>query len=214
MAAIWPNLTRFRGRKNVRVRGERTFYFFVYVFGRNASGHCFKERADAYTCCMPSNRNALVRQVMGAVRELGAAAVVFQAALADSRGLSLVEARTLDMLARSGPLTAGELSTRSRLAPASVTGLVDRLVRKGVVRRGPHPRDGRRVLIETVTNGFDVLEPSPYRDFTLMLSDLCAEYTNEQLAAVASFATAAARRSAEAAARLNEHEARTAIPQN
>lgn len=151
---------------------------------------------------MPGNRNALVRQVMGAVRELGAAAVAFQVALADSRGLSMVEARTLDLLSRSGPLTAGELSTRSRLAPASVTGLVDRLVRKGVVRRGRHPKDGRRVLIEPLTGNIDLAAPSPYRDITLMMSDLCAEYTNDQLAVIASFAAAAARRSVEAATRL------------
>lgn len=155
-----------------------------------------------------------MRQVMGAVRELGAAAVAFQAALADARGLSLVEARTLDLLARCGPLTAGELSTRSRLAPASITGLVDRLVRKGVVRRGPHPKDGRRVLIETVTNGAEPGEPTPYRDFALMLSDLCAEYTNEQLAVIASFANAAARRSAEATARLTAPADQTARPHN
>lgn len=151
---------------------------------------------------------------MGAVRELGAAAVAFQAAMADARGLSLVEARAVDLLARSGPLTAGELSTRSRLAPASVTGLVDRLVRKGVVKRCPHPKDGRRVLIETVGPGAEVGEPSPYRDFMLMLSDLCAEYTNEQLVAIAAFADAAARRSVEATARLTAPADPTARPHN
>src|SRR5215469_10642105 len=98
---------------------------------------------------MHNNRGVLVHQALGAVRELSSAAVLFQAALAESRGLSFIEAKALDLLERFGPLTAGELSTRSGLAPASVTGLVDRLVRKGVVRRSPHPRDGRRVLIET-----------------------------------------------------------------
>lgn len=149
---------------------------------------------------MPSNRNALVHQVLGAVRELSATAVLFQAALAESRGLSFVEAKALDLLERFGPLTAGELSLRSGLAPASVTGLVDRLVRKGLVRRGPHPRDGRRVLIETVAS---TVGTGPGREYTLSVRDLCAEYTNDQLAAIASFTAALARRSAEITARLH-----------
>ncbi|HVV17938.1 MAG TPA: MarR family transcriptional regulator [Pseudonocardiaceae bacterium] len=149
---------------------------------------------------MPSNRNALVHQVLGAVRELSATAVLFQAALAESRGLSFVEAKALDLLERFGPLTAGELSLRSGLAPASVTGLVDRLVRKGLVRRGPHPRDGRRVLIQTVAG---TVGNGPGREYALSVRDLCAEYTNDQLAAIASFTAAVARRSAEITARLH-----------
>jgi DNA-binding MarR family transcriptional regulator len=151
---------------------------------------------------MPNNRNALVRQVLGAVRDWSSASVAFQAALAEARGLSFVEARTLDLLERSGPLTAGELSTRSRLAPASVTGLVDRLVRKGAVRRTPHPEDGRRVLIDTIANGTVAAQAEYCRDLNALLSELCAQYTNEQLAVIASFATAAAKRGAEATTRL------------
>jgi DNA-binding MarR family transcriptional regulator len=41
------------------------------------------------------------------------------------------------------------LSERSGLAPASITGLVDRLERKGFARRRQHPDDRRRVLVET-----------------------------------------------------------------
>jgi DNA-binding MarR family transcriptional regulator len=146
---------------------------------------------------------------MGAVRDWAAASVAFQTALAEARGLSFVEARTLDLLERSGPLTAGELSTRSRLAPASVTGLVDRLVRKGAVRRSPHPEDGRRVLIETIANGAVAPQSEYCRDLTALLAELCAQYTNEQLAVIASFATAATKRSTDATTRLTTPADRT-----
>jgi predicted transcriptional regulator len=155
---------------------------------------------------MHNNRGVLVHQVLGAVRELSSAAVLFQAALAESRGLSFIEAKAVDLLERFGPLTAGELSTRSGLAPASVTGLVDRLVRKGVVRRGPHPRDGRRVLIETVAETV-AGEEGPGREYAVSMLDLCTEYTNDQLAAIASFAAAAAHRSAEITARVHRSAA-------
>lgn len=156
---------------------------------------------------MSNNRGVLVHQVLGAVRELSSAAVLFQAALAESRGLSFIEAKAVDLLERFGPLTAGELSTRSGLAPASVTGLVDRLVRKGVVRRGPHPRDGRRVLIETVVEAMGGSD-GPAREYAMSMLDLCAEYTNDQLAVIASFTTAAARRSADITARLHRSTTR------
>lgn len=149
---------------------------------------------------MQVNRSGLVHQVLGAVRELGATAVLFQTALAESRGLSFVEAKAVELLDRFGPLTAGELSVRSGLAPASVTGLVDRLVRKGVARRGRHPGDGRRVLIETIAGMTG--DSGPHREYASSLRELCAEYTNDQLAAIASFNAAAARRSAEITARL------------
>ena len=50
--------------------------------------------------------------------------------------------------ARFGPLSAGELGQRTGLAPASITGLLDRLEQKGFARRIKDPEDGRRVLIE------------------------------------------------------------------
>lgn len=160
---------------------------------------------------MLKDRNALVSQVLGAVRELGSAGASLNAALAEARGLSFVESRALDLLERFGPLTAGELSARARLAPASVTGLVDRLVRKGAARRGPHPRDGRRVMIETV-RGRDNGESGPYRDYVGMMRDLCAEYTSDQLATIARFNATAARRAREAGARLSGPAVPTATP--
>lgn len=45
------------------------------------------------------------------------------------------------------PMTAGALGEALDLAPASVTGLVDRLVAVGHVRREPDPNDRRRVLL-------------------------------------------------------------------
>jgi len=63
-------------------------------------------------------------------------------------GQSLVSA--LATIDRHGPLTLGELADREHLAPPSITKLVNRLESEGLVRRGPHPDDGRAVSV-TVT---------------------------------------------------------------
>lgn len=49
-------------------------------------------------------------------------------------------------------MTASRLAHRLRLTTGAVTGLVDRLERAKLVRRVPHARDRRSVLIELVPN--------------------------------------------------------------
>ncbi len=134
-------------------------------------------------------------------RELGAAAVMFHTAIADRQGLSTTEEKALDLLGRYGPLTAGELAERSGLAPASVTGLVTRLERKGFVRRVPHPQDGRRVLIEANRDRQAEYEPL-FTDFVRSTEELYAKYSDEQLETIRDFLTEAARRQRDATARL------------
>ena len=97
----------------------------------------------------PLDRRAeLLEQLALAGRASSAATVMFHTAVAARQGLSASEEKALDLLERSGPLTAGELARRAGLAPASVTALVDRLERKGFARRIPNPGDGRSVLVE------------------------------------------------------------------
>ena len=83
-------------------------------------------------------------------------------------------------------MTAGKLSERTGLAPASVTGLVDRLVQKGAARRIPHPGDGRKVLIEFDPGWIEKVGPL-YAGIMALMTDIVADYTDDQLAAIADF---------------------------
>jgi DNA-binding MarR family transcriptional regulator len=95
-----------------------------------------------------SRRDELLTALQEIGREHGNAEVMFHGAVSERMGISQVEEKTLDLLEREGPLTAGELSAHTGLAPASVTGLIDRLVAKGFVRRVPNTLDRRRVNVE------------------------------------------------------------------
>src|ERR1051325_1860530 len=97
---------------------------------------------------MSSEHDRAVEQVLWAGRKLSTAAVMFHTALAERVGLSVTETKALEVIERHGPITPGDLSRESGLAPASVTPLLDRLPRKGAARRVPHPSDGRRFLVE------------------------------------------------------------------
>jgi DNA-binding MarR family transcriptional regulator len=151
----------------------------------------------------PSDRRAeLLEQLALAGRASSAATVMFHTAVAARQGLTASEEKALDLLERSGPLTAGELARRSGLAPASVTALINRLERKGFARRVPNPGDGRSVLVEVDAERVYAAVAPLFADWVASLYDLYAGYSDEQLEVILHFLTEAARRQQEATARL------------
>lgn len=150
---------------------------------------------------MRTQRQDLLEAVYHSGRELSTAAVMFHTKLSELRGLSATEGKAIDILMRFGPLTAGEFGERSGLAPASVTGLMQRLEAKGVARRVRHVEDKRKVLIELV--GDQAAAAAPYfEDFMAGLAALLEGYSDEQLRTIADFSSKAAAVQQDAAGRL------------
>lgn len=146
-------------------------------------------------------RQALLEAVFASGRELSTAAVMFHTKLSELRGLSATEGKAIDILLRFGPMTAGEFGEHSGLAPASVTGLMQRLESKGVARRVQHSGDKRKVLIELV--GDQVTAAMPYFiDFMGGLASLLEGYNDEELRVIADYSSKAARIQQDAAGRL------------
>ena len=110
------------------------------------------------------DRAEVLAALHAAGRDLSNVAVMFHTALAAYAGLGAVEEKALDLLQRDGPLSPGELARRTGLAPASVTGLLDRLQRRGFVTRVRDPRDGRRLLVQ--------VEADRLRDIAVLFEDL------------------------------------------
>jgi DNA-binding MarR family transcriptional regulator len=151
-------------------------------------------------------RSELEERMHLAGRELSAAAVMFHSAVAAARGLSATEEKALDVLMREGPLTHAELSRRTGLAPASVTGLLDRLERKGYAERGPHPEDRRRILVAAKAEHV-FAEMSPlFEHWVGSLVELYGEYSDDELRTLADFMHKAAERQREATERLTSGE--------
>src|SRR4051794_12963497 len=150
---------------------------------------------------MPSEHDRAVDRVLWAGRLLSTAAVLYHSALAERSGLSVTESKALEIIERLGPITPGDLGRESGLAPASITGLLDRLTRKGVARRGPHPSDGRRFLIEGEPAHI-AAHPRMFDRFVESIRDLCADSSAAELGLIESSLTEAARRQQEAAADL------------
>lgn len=148
-----------------------------------------------------SERQELVQAADAAGRALGTAAVLYHGTLAELTGLSPTEWKALDLIQRLGPVTAGVLARESGLAPASVTGLVTRLERKGFARRLPNPTDGRSVLVEMVPGRLDPGTPV-FDDLRRSLHALYEEFSDDELRSIGRFLDEAARRQHEATSRL------------
>ncbi|WP_418956479.1 MarR family transcriptional regulator [Streptomyces tritici] len=146
-------------------------------------------------------RAEAIAALTAAGRDSSAAAVAFHTAVAAKQDLGATETKTLDLLQRHGALTAKELAEHSGLAPASVTGLVDRLERKGFVRRVKHPTDKRRVLVEPRPEKLAELAPL-FDDWSREVRELYEEFTTEELETITRFLTAATARQRTATARL------------
>jgi DNA-binding MarR family transcriptional regulator len=136
------------------------------------------------------HRKNLLEALTLAGRENSNAAVMFHNAVGERLGVGGTEEKTLDLLDRHGPLTAGEIARLSGLAPASVTGLIDRLESKWLVRRIRDAKDRRRVIVEV---NYERL--AGQNDLFAPLVDGLAEiydgYTDEQLELILDFLTRA-----------------------
>lgn len=148
-----------------------------------------------------SDRDGVLAELMETGREQSAATIMFHTEVAASQGLNATETKTLDLLAKHGPLTAKDLVAHTGLAPASVTGLVDRLAGKGYVRRVKHATDKRRVVIELDHDKISGLSAF-FDDWAKKFVTVCEEFSTEELRTVTRFLKVTARLQRESAAEL------------
>ena len=141
----------------------------------------------------PAAAGEVPDDLVAALNAHSEAVVLFHSSVAQDMGIDPTAYKTLFLLDRLGPLSAGEIAKETGLATASVTDLIDRLVAKGFVSRAPHPTDRRRIVVSLIEasvrgarRGFGVPNPSLHR--------LCARYDARQLELITDFLSRNAQR--------------------
>jgi DNA-binding MarR family transcriptional regulator len=119
-------------------------------------------------------------------REHSDATVLFHSTIAGLMGLHPTDYKVLGILERVQSMTAGEIARASGLATASVTDLIDRLERKGFVRRVRDRHDRRRVLVEPSADRATAAA-AIFASTRRSLAQLYAGYTDRELATIADF---------------------------
>jgi DNA-binding MarR family transcriptional regulator len=95
-----------------------------------------------------NDRQDLLEGVVAAVRANQLAQDLFDDAVAELAGLNRTDYRCLDVLDQRGRLTAGQIAEALSMSPGAITAVVDRLERRGLVRRIRDDHDRRRVMVE------------------------------------------------------------------
>lgn len=102
---------------------------------------------------------------------------------AEAMGISPARASALSVLVFGGPRSLTELARAERVTPPTMSRLVAALEREGFVRRRPHARDARAVVLEPTARGRRLLERGRSRRLDL-LERLLADASPDEVEAV------------------------------
>ena len=105
-----------------------------------------------------STARQLSQDADDALRVTRALVAVATRSLSEADGVTMPQFRALVILTSRGPTTSGELANWLHVHQSTLTRLVDRLVRKGLVRRVGVEGDRREVRVQVTTTGVDLVE--------------------------------------------------------
>ncbi len=93
-------------------------------------------------------------------RNYSDASILMHEAISRSVGLAGVDHKYLGLIIKNKELTAGEISEITGLTTGAVTGLIDRLEKRKLLKRKADKNDRRKVLIvPDVQKAMELLEP-------------------------------------------------------
>lgn len=112
----------------------------------------------AATAHHPARNQPLVDEVIAVIGEALSEIKCIGSERMARTGLSMSHWHVLLLLARHGEMSMSRLAEAQQISLSNATGLVDRLVERGLVERFGHPDDRRVVLIRVSADGRQLLE--------------------------------------------------------
>lgn len=100
-------------------------------------------------------------QVIVALRRITRAIDLHSRLLLKRYGLTSPQLAALRVVARSQPVSVGGIARRIHLGQATLTGILGRLEKRGLVVRARADRDRRSVLVELTDAGRELVETAP-----------------------------------------------------
>lgn len=125
-----------------------------------------------------NTKNHLIQQFRAASRQYSDASIFMHEAIARKAGLTGSDHKYLGLILQHKELTAGQLSKLTGLTTGAVTGLIDRLEKKNLLKRQFTQDDRRKVIIvPNVENSMALLQPlfNELQKRTLALIDTFSE---------------------------------------
>ena len=135
---------------------------------------------------MAVDRKTLSAGIRDALRDLSHQLNLLGRRVGAHVDLKETELDCLDVVVRTGPITAGALSRATGIHAATLTGILDRLEERQWVRRTRDGTDRRAVHVEANTKQVAGVFRL-YGGMTRSIAGICADYRPEQLAVIAEF---------------------------
>ncbi|HEX4724954.1 MAG TPA: MarR family transcriptional regulator [Pseudonocardiaceae bacterium] len=133
-------------------------------------------------------RRRLIATVKDSLRATNNQLSLFNRHVSRRIELKDVDLDCLDLIDRHGPLSPSALAKRAGLHPATTTGVLDRLQRAGWITRDrdPDATDRRAVAVRVLRDrGGEIYRL--YAGMNSALDEICAGYSDTELAVVADF---------------------------
>jgi len=132
---------------------------------------------------MSKSREELLRELELENRRSRVEGLSYLQAVAERSGMNLTDLQCINILALTGPISAGRLGEEMGLTTGAITGLVNRLEKSGYVWREKDPSDARRVVIHPVPEAWErtgAVYPGSQEE--LALNSLISDYDDRTLA--------------------------------
>ncbi|MFN1218850.1 MarR family winged helix-turn-helix transcriptional regulator [Chryseobacterium kwangjuense] len=126
-------------------------------------------------------KNNILENFREASRQYSDASIFMHEAIARKAGLSNTDHKYLGIILQHVSITAGEISKLTGLTTGAVTGLIDRLEKKELVKRQFTQEDRRKVIIiPNMENSMKLLKPV-FDDLQAKTADLLSDFSEKEV---------------------------------
>lgn len=128
---------------------------------------------------MNPENEVLIKEIVGSIRKLVRAVYLDSQKMSRHFGLTGPQSVAMRLLLNTGSMSSADLSRRMYVTPSNITGIIDRLEKKDLVRRVSKQGDRRVALIVLTEKGKALSErlPDPIENkFINQLADLDQEH--------------------------------------
>lgn len=125
-------------------------------------------------------RKALLDRLQSLGEVASTETALFHQAAAAKYGLGITDIKTLSILLREGPMSAGQISQRLSLTTGAVTNVIDRIERRNMVKRITDEKDRRKVIVVINPESFPETG-NPYTSMGESFERLLGSYSTEEL---------------------------------
>ncbi|HBN6702644.1 TPA: MarR family transcriptional regulator [Elizabethkingia anophelis] len=138
-----------------------------------------------------NNPNDIIQQFRVASRKYSDASIFMHEAIARKAGLTGSDHKYLGLILQHDQLTAGDISKLTGLTGGAVTGLIDRLEKKKLLKRQFTKDDRRKVIIiPNMENSMKLLQPI-FSELQRKTTDLLATFSEKEIQIIKRYFTEA-----------------------